>query len=222
MRIPVSTYRLQLHKDFGFRAVKEIVSYLRELGISDVYASPIFKARKGSLHGYDVVNPGELNPELGDAADFEDLAQEIKKHDMGWPHFLEGSTANPWNKAWSRINKTKKKNVRGLDVPDRNDDYLPFEADGLFRDHVIAFARKREGKWAVTVAPRFFFALTGAGNHPLGEETWQDTKVLFPQEAQQRLKNALTGEKIAGRGGIRVAEILRTFPVALPTSEEPS
>ena len=84
MRIPVSTYRLQLHKDFGFRAVKEIVSYLWELGISDVYASPIFKARKGSLHGYDVVNPGELNPELGDLADFEALAQEIRKRDMGW------------------------------------------------------------------------------------------------------------------------------------------
>jgi (1->4)-alpha-D-glucan 1-alpha-D-glucosylmutase len=84
MRIPVATYRIQLHKGFGFRAVKEILPYLSDLGISDVYASPIFKARKGSLHGYDVVNPGELNPDLGDPSDFEDLAREIKMWDMGW------------------------------------------------------------------------------------------------------------------------------------------
>jgi len=84
MRIPVATYRLQLHKGFGFRAVKEIVPYLSDLGVSDVYASPIFKARKGSLHGYDVVNPGALNPELGEGTDFEDLDAELKKRDMGW------------------------------------------------------------------------------------------------------------------------------------------
>jgi len=56
MRIPTATYRLQLHKDFGFAQVREIIDYLHALGISDVYASPIFKARPGSLHGYDVVD----------------------------------------------------------------------------------------------------------------------------------------------------------------------
>jgi (1->4)-alpha-D-glucan 1-alpha-D-glucosylmutase len=101
----------------------------------------------------------------------------------------------------------------------KDGDYLPLEAAGLFQDHVIAFARQREGKWAVTVAPRFFFALCGGGNHPLGAETWEDTKVLFPHEAPQSWKNALTGEKIAGRGGISVAEILRIFPAALLISE---
>jgi (1->4)-alpha-D-glucan 1-alpha-D-glucosylmutase len=84
VRIPVATYRLQLHKDFGFRAVKEIVRYLSEFGISDIYASPIFKARKGSLHGYDVVNPGEINPELGSPSDYERLAGEVKVLKMGW------------------------------------------------------------------------------------------------------------------------------------------
>ncbi len=84
MRIPVATYRLQLHKGFGFRAVKEIIPYLSDLGVSDVYASPIFKARKGSLHGYDVVNAGLLNPELGEPSDFENLVTEFKKRDMGW------------------------------------------------------------------------------------------------------------------------------------------
>ncbi|MBN2032416.1 MAG: malto-oligosyltrehalose synthase [Deltaproteobacteria bacterium] len=84
MRIPTATYRLQLHKGFGFKALQEILSYLAELGISDVYASPIFRVREGSLHGYDIVNQGELNPELGDPLDFEDLMEEIRKRDMGW------------------------------------------------------------------------------------------------------------------------------------------
>ncbi len=84
MRIPVATYRLQLHKDFGFRAVRKIVRYLSELGISDIYASPIFKARKGSLHGYDVVDPGQINPELGSPSDFEQLADAVKGLQMGW------------------------------------------------------------------------------------------------------------------------------------------
>jgi (1->4)-alpha-D-glucan 1-alpha-D-glucosylmutase len=103
----------------------------------------------------------------------------------------------------------------------KDGDYVPLKAEGLFRDHVISFARKREQKWAVTVAPRFFFALSGEGRHPLAEAAWKDTEVLFPQEAPQSWKNALTGEKITGRGGISVAEILRIFPAALLMGEGP-
>jgi (1->4)-alpha-D-glucan 1-alpha-D-glucosylmutase len=84
MRIPIATYRLQLNYTFGFKAAKETLPYLAELGISDIYASPIFKARKGSLHGYDIVGPNELNPELGTPADFEELMEEVKKLGMGW------------------------------------------------------------------------------------------------------------------------------------------
>jgi (1->4)-alpha-D-glucan 1-alpha-D-glucosylmutase len=84
MRIPRSTYRVQLHQGFGFKALRTILPYLSELGISDIYASPIFKARKGSLHGYDVVNPGEINPDLGSLSDYEQLADAIKGLKMGW------------------------------------------------------------------------------------------------------------------------------------------
>ncbi|PKM97841.1 MAG: malto-oligosyltrehalose synthase, partial [Elusimicrobia bacterium HGW-Elusimicrobia-3] len=65
MKTPLATYRLQLHKDFPFSAAGEVVPYLARLGISHLYASPIFKARAGSLHGYDVVDPAVINPELG-------------------------------------------------------------------------------------------------------------------------------------------------------------
>ncbi len=84
MRIPISTYRIQFNPSFAFQAAKKIIPYLAELGISDIYASPIFKARKGSLHGYDMVDPNQLNSELGGGTDFADLAEAVKRYDLGW------------------------------------------------------------------------------------------------------------------------------------------
>ncbi|MBI4963616.1 MAG: malto-oligosyltrehalose synthase [Desulfomonile tiedjei] len=84
MRIPVATYRLQFNPAFGFRSAKKIIKYLTRLGISDIYASPIFRAKKGSLHGYDVVDPNQLNPELGTTKDFALLTEEARKNGLGW------------------------------------------------------------------------------------------------------------------------------------------
>jgi (1->4)-alpha-D-glucan 1-alpha-D-glucosylmutase len=84
MRIPTATYRIQFHAGFNFEAARQIINYLEELGITDLYASPIFKARKGSSHGYDVVDSNQLNPELGTSEDFESLTHEIQNRKMGW------------------------------------------------------------------------------------------------------------------------------------------
>jgi (1->4)-alpha-D-glucan 1-alpha-D-glucosylmutase len=84
MRLPLATYRLQFNSSFGFKEAKEIVPYLAKLGISDVYASPIFKARSGSLHGYDVVDHNLLNPDLGTAEEFEALSEALADRGMGW------------------------------------------------------------------------------------------------------------------------------------------
>ncbi len=84
MRIPVATYRIQFNPQFGFRSATHVVNYLEALGISDLYASPIFKARQGSLHGYDVVDPNRLNPELGTEVDFHDLIETLQQQNMGW------------------------------------------------------------------------------------------------------------------------------------------
>jgi len=84
MRIPVATYRLQLTPDFGFSHAMAILPYLRDLGITDLYASPIFQARKGSLHGYDIVDPNKLNSDLGPVQEFEALMEEVRDHEMGW------------------------------------------------------------------------------------------------------------------------------------------
>ncbi|MDF5727714.1 MAG: malto-oligosyltrehalose synthase [Rhizonema sp. PD38] len=84
MRIPLATYRIQFNSTFSFNDAKAITNYLAELGISDLYASPIFKARDGSSHGYDVVDPNQLNPELGTQEDFDVLVQGLQQHKMGW------------------------------------------------------------------------------------------------------------------------------------------
>jgi (1->4)-alpha-D-glucan 1-alpha-D-glucosylmutase len=84
MEIPTATYRIQFNPEFGFQNATDNVSYLAGLGISHIYASPIFKARKGSPHGYDGVDPNRLNPELGSSVDFEKLIDTLQKHGMGW------------------------------------------------------------------------------------------------------------------------------------------
>jgi (1->4)-alpha-D-glucan 1-alpha-D-glucosylmutase len=81
---PVSTYRLQFSPTFGFGNARNIVQYLEDLGITDVYASPIFKATKGSSHGYDIVDPNQINPELGPNEDFEGFSADLKERGMGW------------------------------------------------------------------------------------------------------------------------------------------
>lgn len=83
LRIPLSTYRLQFNAQFRFSDAKEIVPYLHRLGISDIYSSPYFKASKGSLHGYDILDQNCLNPEIGTETEYEALADELKRCTMG-------------------------------------------------------------------------------------------------------------------------------------------
>lgn len=83
MRIPTSTYRLQLGPGFGFEDARRLVPYLAALGIGDLYTSPILAARSGSEHGYDVTDPTRLNPELGPPEAFNALVEELRRHGMG-------------------------------------------------------------------------------------------------------------------------------------------
>jgi (1->4)-alpha-D-glucan 1-alpha-D-glucosylmutase len=85
--IPRATYRVQLNKSFTFNDLTAIVPYLATLGISHVYCSPYFKARSGSMHGYDVVDHNQLNPEIGTREDFEQFVATLRSHNMG--HILD-------------------------------------------------------------------------------------------------------------------------------------
>ncbi|NLG18495.1 MAG: malto-oligosyltrehalose synthase [Fibrobacter sp.] len=84
MDIPISTYRLQFNPSFTFKDASSIIPYLKELGISHIYASPIFKARKGSQHGYDIADPRLLNEKIGDRADFDRLTEQVAQAGLGW------------------------------------------------------------------------------------------------------------------------------------------
>jgi (1->4)-alpha-D-glucan 1-alpha-D-glucosylmutase len=100
MRIPTATYRLQFTPDFGFKDAHAIAHYLADLGISDVYASPIFRARTGSTHGYDVVDATQLNPQLGSTEDFDALVETLQSRGIGWvqdivPNHMAYSSENP-------------------------------------------------------------------------------------------------------------------------------
>ena len=83
MHVPVSTYRLQLHGGFTFEDATGVLEYLHSLGVSVCYISPIFKARAGSTHGYDVADYGVLNPELGGEAAFDAFSETLRRLDMG-------------------------------------------------------------------------------------------------------------------------------------------
>jgi len=106
VRIPGSTYRVQLTKDFTFRDARELVDYWQTLGITDVYAAPFLKARPGSVHGYDVVDPGVLNPEIGGEEDLRQLHEALAAREMGLlmdvvpNHMCVNTNDNAW---WNNV-----------------------------------------------------------------------------------------------------------------------
>lgn len=86
-RIPVATYRVQLNRTFTFQDATQIIRYLDDLGITDLYCSPYFKAVPGSMHGYDVVDPTTLNPEIGTEEHYHAMIDELHQRGMG--HVLD-------------------------------------------------------------------------------------------------------------------------------------
>jgi (1->4)-alpha-D-glucan 1-alpha-D-glucosylmutase len=100
-RLPSSTYRIQLNPDFRFADTLKILDYLHELGISDLYLSPILASRKGSTHGYDVIDPTRINPDLGTEEEFTTLQTELQNRGMGLlldivPNHMAANAENPW------------------------------------------------------------------------------------------------------------------------------
>jgi len=81
---PTATYRIQFHAGFTFKHLKEIIPYLHQLGVSTIYASPIFKAAPGSMHGYDVTDPHMINPAIGTIDELREIHQLLKLRDMTW------------------------------------------------------------------------------------------------------------------------------------------
>ncbi|MBZ2195693.1 malto-oligosyltrehalose synthase [Occultella gossypii] len=82
-RTPISTYRLQLGPDLGFDDAAARVGYLSDLGVTDLYLSPVLAAAPGSTHGYDVIDHGRLSDVMGGRPAFERLVAAARAHDLG-------------------------------------------------------------------------------------------------------------------------------------------
>jgi len=85
--VPLSTYRLQLNRQFTFSRAAELVGYLADLGVDAVYCSPYLQAAAGSMHGYDIADPTRLNAEIGSEADYEALCSVLQERGLG--HILD-------------------------------------------------------------------------------------------------------------------------------------
>jgi malto-oligosyltrehalose synthase len=98
---PISTYRIQFNKEYSLKELEKQIEYLALLGVGTIYASPVFKATPGSVHGYDVVNPLEFNPEITGLQEFGSIIAKLKKHNIGWlqdivPNHMAFDTHNTW------------------------------------------------------------------------------------------------------------------------------
>ena len=100
---PRSTYRLQIRRGFDLDAAAEVTGYLRDLGVSWAYLSPLLKATEGSDHGYDVVDPSQIDPERGGADGLDRFAAAARAAGLGIlidtvPNHMGISqpTQNPW------------------------------------------------------------------------------------------------------------------------------
>src|SRR6056297_1454770 len=101
MRLPTSCYRLQFRDGMDFDRAAGLVPYLADLGVSHLYASPLFTAETGSAHGYDVTDPREIDPALGGRAGLERLSAALKEAGLGLildivPNHMAFSVETPW------------------------------------------------------------------------------------------------------------------------------
>jgi glycogen operon protein len=101
-----ATYRVQMNEELGFERARQVLGYLRDLGVTDLYCSPLFRAERGSPHGYDVVDHTRLRPELGDESSFHALAEALGAASMGllldWvPNHM--GIKGPENRMWNDV-----------------------------------------------------------------------------------------------------------------------
>ncbi|MGZ5191508.1 MAG: alpha-amylase family glycosyl hydrolase, partial [Flavisolibacter sp.] len=101
MTNPISTYRFQFNKEFSFQLFEELIPYLQQLGVGTVYASPIFEAVPGSMHGYDGLNPHLINPEIGTEEQLYAISDKLKAAQIQWlqdivPNHMAFDSGNNW------------------------------------------------------------------------------------------------------------------------------
>lgn len=133
MMIPTATYRIQFRNGMTFDRASSLVPYLKRLGISHLYASPIFTATTGSTHGYDVTDANEIDPAIGGREGFERMVKALQAEGLGLildivPNHMAASLENPW---WRDVveNGEKSRYARHFDIDWTRSLTLPFLGD---------------------------------------------------------------------------------------------
>ncbi|WP_428946121.1 malto-oligosyltrehalose synthase [Pantoea sp. FN060301] len=133
MKIPTSTYRIQFRNGMTFDRVTGLVPYLKRLGISHLYASPIFTATPDSTHGYDITDANEIDPALGGRKGFDRMVSSLKKAGLGLivdivPNHMAASLDNAW---WRDVieHGSKSRYARHFDINWSRRLTLPFLGD---------------------------------------------------------------------------------------------
>ena len=191
-RVPVSTYRLQFNAGFGFQAARQLIGYLHDLGVSDAYASPLFRACHASTHGYDVVDHSVISPDFGTEDDFREFARELEVRGMGllmdvvpnhmgindpsnqlWRDVLENGPASPYSSFFDIDWNPPKEELK-------NKVLLPFLGDqyGKALESQQLQLRYSEGAFYLQYCDRRF---------PLALRTWARVLELVQQHAVGRL-----------------------------------
>ena len=134
-RIPVCTYRLQLNRWFTFSQAREIIGYLRDLGVSDVYVSPYFQAGPNSMHGYDITDHNKLNAAIGSEEEYDSWISDLHKQEMGQvldfvPNHM--GVTEPGNKWWADVLENGPSSIY---APYFDIDWNPLKSD--LRDKVL-------------------------------------------------------------------------------------
>ncbi|MEG3136009.1 malto-oligosyltrehalose synthase [Rouxiella sp. T17] len=172
MSIPTATYRIQFRNGMTFDRAAGLVPYLQRLGISHLYASPIFTATAESTHGYDVTNANEIEPSLGGREGFDRLVAALKQAGLGLildivPNHMAASLENDW---WRDVIEKGEKSpyARHFDIDWSRPLTLPFLGDtfeAALDNNEISIKRDPEtGKPAFAYFDNFY---------PLAAESWQ-------------------------------------------------
>ncbi|OGW52239.1 MAG: malto-oligosyltrehalose synthase [Nitrospirae bacterium RBG_13_43_8] len=220
-KIPIATYRLQFNRNFKFVHAKEIVYYLSDLGISDIYASPYFKAKEGSLHGYDVVDPNRLNPEVGTEDEYNELIEELRKYGMGqildivpnhmcvstkdnlwWRDVLENGISSPYENFFDIDWEPVKKELR-------NKVLLPILGD--------QYGKVLENQeLTLTIEEGTFFVNYYEYKFPIRPQTY----TLVLEHQIDELKNLLSGENLHSVELLSIITALKHLPPYTETEHE--
>jgi malto-oligosyltrehalose synthase/4-alpha-glucanotransferase len=98
---PGSTYRIQFHKGFTLKDLKALIPYFELLKIKTIYASPVYSAVSGSMHGYDGIHFGHINPEIGTTEELSEMCRLLREKGIYWlqdivPNHMAYHEANEW------------------------------------------------------------------------------------------------------------------------------